>query len=83
MVVTTQQHQINYEGLTLKILVIVALVWPPLRPIMSNNAQQDAQQCWELLSESLRWFGRGLTIQEIKDAIEKDRTLQVYVQQPN
>ena len=43
-------------------LDIVALAWPPLRPIMSNNAQQDAQQCWDLLSEMLHWFGRGLML---------------------
>ena len=54
-----KQHQINNEGLAWKMLDIVALLWPPLHPTMSNNAQQDAQQCWDLLSEMLYWFGRG------------------------
>ena len=53
-----QQHKVNYEGLTWKMLdIFVALVWPHLHPTMSNNAQQDAQQCWDLLSEMLHWFG--------------------------
>ena len=60
-------------------LDIIVLVWPPLHPTISNNAQQDAGQCWDLLSEMLRWFGWGLVSLPLASLLEESKSLYILV----